>query len=243
MKVLVVMVLAIWCGLGSPLVRAQAWTPSSATELKRSIEANQRKFEALTHMRMATNIDAFMGSADTQPHQRSTSTLWRMGDRYKVEYMGTSTYQDKELRVVIDPEQHTIMIAAPADPLSSMGAGLQDSVLTRASHIGKSIQADGTHYRLKFDGALAYDVVEVVFDPAGWLRRIEMHWAHPVNVRHGDPDSPTVRPKVVIALEQPEPVGPGSMSIDPHAIVEMRNGVFVGKGVWKDYSVFDTRVQ
>lgn len=221
---------------------AQEWRSASIEQLRAAIGASGAKFGDLTHMRMRMRIDAYLTATDLEPHQRSTSTLWRKGDQYRTDYMGVSSYQDKRIRVTVDTEQRSILLGTPSDPLMAARGALQDSVLSRATHIGRATLPDGTHYRLMFGGVLGFEAIEVVFDPGGWMRRIEMLWATEVDLRYRDPSSPRVRPKVVMEMEVPERIDPGSVDTDPLSVVDVRSDGVVARGRWQGYSVFDTRV-
>lgn len=221
---------------------AQEWKSASIDQLKADFRASDAKYEGLTNMRMRTRIDAYLAATDREPHQRSTSILWRKGDQYRTDYMGVSSYQDKRIRVTVDEEHRLILLSAPDDPLAVARGGLRDSLFSHASHIGRATLPDGTHYRLMFGGLLGFEAIEVVFDHKGWMRRIEMLWAYEVDLRYRDPASPRVRPKVVMELGIPERIDPASVDTDPLSVVDLRNDGIVARGRWLGYSVFDTRV-
>lgn len=221
----------------------QAWTASGPEAFKRDARASQHKYGTLEHMRQTTHIDTYLTGRGTTPHQRNTSVLWRMGGHYRLEHMGFTTFQDGEVRVVVDQEQHQILVSAPQDPMAAMHGALQDSLLALLPSIGRSAGTDGVHYRLKFAGMLGFDVVEVFFDREGWMRRVTLHWAQAVELLHRDPTAPLVLPRVVMEFGLPERVAAGSVNADPHTVVERRTEGLVAIGAWKGYEVFDTRLR
>jgi hypothetical protein len=194
-------------------------------------------------MRLNTVIYAYTNAGDILPNDKGSSVMWKTGDRYKAEHLGLTTYQDKDLRILIDPEERSIMLCAPDDPMTSMRGMLQDSLLAHVAHIRRASMADGTHFRLKFGPDALYDLIELAFDLHGWLRKVEMHWGQPVVLNPDDPGSATAYPKVVFDLGVPEPIDPGSVDTDPGKVLSWKNGEPVARGQWKDYSIFDTRPQ
>lgn len=223
-------------------VPAQAWEPAARDELKEHILASTKFYSDLSHMRMVTRINAYMAGGET-PQESTTSTMWRMADHVKVEYMGVTSYQDKEFRVTIDPGSRTILLSEPVDPVAATRAALQDSVLARASSIGRAARKDGVEYRVMFNGFFGYDAVDVFFDSQGWMRRITMHAAHDALLRHRDPASPRGRPVLVMEMDLPERLAPGSVNADPRSVVDLGTNGAVARGRWKDHTVFDTRIR
>lgn len=224
-------------------VEAQSWEPAGIADIVQRVQANQRKYEALPAFKLSAVVLAYQNAGDAVPNDRGTSTVWKSGKRSRSEHLGMITYQDERLRVLIDPEERMIYLSEPFEVMELMGPSFREDVLATASAIGRSEQADGTHFRLKFPAPAEYDVVEVLFDKQGWLRRIDTYWARPVPLDPGDPRSPLLHPKVVVELAVPQPVDPASVQADPATVVAIRPQGPVALGAWKEYQVFDTRVK
>lgn len=222
--------------------RAQAWVPSTPERFKQDLEASRDLYEGWVNMRQATYISAFLTATDEVPHQRSTSVLWRTGDRYKVEYMGMETYQDKDLRVVVDREQRRILVGVPQDLSGTGRETLQQALLADIPLIERTERPDGVRYRLRLDGLSGLGDMEAAFDKAGWLHTLTLYWAEEVATQHRAPLAHRVRPKVVLEFGRPERIAPGSVNADPRTVVGRRGTQLAGLGEWGGYHVFDTRV-
>lgn len=224
-------------------VLGQQWHTATAAEMKAHLQKSERLYSDRTQMKLTTRISAFTQTGTVVPGSTGSSTVWRMGDRYKAEHLGFTTYQDRKLKILIDPEHRVIYLDKP-DAVFTVGqASLQDTLLRQALHITRSDQADGTHFRLTFMPPTAYETTELVFDAAGWLRRMEMLMRRSVALDPADPGTTMVQPRLVIAMDVPVVIREGSVDIDPGQVVGWRDGRPVGLGAWRDYTVFDTRVQ
>jgi hypothetical protein len=222
---------------------AQQWETVDPGVLRECLQRNDRQYAAMSNMKLTTVILAYQNAGDAAPSDQGRSVVWRMGDQYKAEHLGMTTYQNKDLRVLIDPDQRTIFLSAPTDINASMRGVLQDSLLAKADKVGRATLGDGTHFRLKFGPRAVYGLVEIDFDKAGWLRHVDLYWAQAVPIDPSDPASAVVYPKVSMALGVPERIAPETVETDPSSVVAWRNGKPVALGIWKEYSVFDTRPQ
>lgn len=220
---------------------AQQWTPSDASAVTEFMAQNDRQYAALVNMKLTTTIQAFKNAGDVFPNDRGSSVVWKTGDRYKAEHLGMVTYQDQEMCLQIDPEERTIMVSTSMNLLTTMRGAMVDSLLRHALVIGRAFMADGTHFRLKFGADAVYDVVELVFDQKGWLRKEEIYWGRPVELNPGDPTTEVVYPKVVFAMAVPESIDASSVDTDLSDVLIWQDGKPVALGRWKGYDIFDTR--
>lgn len=224
-------------------VQGQQWHTATAAELKAHLQKSERLYRERPEMKLTTHISAFTGAGTVVPGSTGSSTVWRLGDRYKAEHLGFTTFQDARIKVLIDPEQRVIYLDKP-DAVFTVGqATLQDTLLRRALGITRSEQVDGTHFRLAFGPQAAYETTELVFDAAGWLRRMETVMGKPVALDPSAPAGAMVKPRLVMAMDVPVVIREGSVDIDPGQVVGWRDGRPVGLGAWRGYTVFDTRVQ
>lgn len=233
--------LAFTCTSGS--VIGQQWQAATVAELKEHLQRNDMQYRGRPLMKLTTRISTFTNPGDVVPGSTGNSTVWRMGDRYKAEHLGFTTYQDRKLKVLINPEQRIIYLDKPDDAFSMGRTSLQDTLLHQALRITRSQQADGTHFRLNFRPQAAYEIMDLVFDAAGWLRRMEMVMGRSIALDPSDPATAKVKPRVVIAMDVPEVIQDGTVNADPGLVVGWRDGRPVGLGIWREYTVFDTRVQ
>lgn len=226
------------CALSS---QAQHWVPADAAAVQEFVNRNDRLYAALPNMRMTTEILSYRNAGDAVPNDKGSSTVWRTGDRYKAEHLGMTTYQDKQISILIDPQERTIMLSAPTDMITATQVAMRDTFLIHAVRIGRASMGDGTHFRLKFAPGSLYDAVELVFDPQGWLRCETLYWGRPVLMDPVDPASEVIYPKVVLNLDVPVRIDPKTVNSDPASVIAWRDGEPVALGSWKDYDVFDTR--
>jgi hypothetical protein len=155
---------------------------------------------------------------------------------------GMLTLQDERIRVLADPAGRTIYVSTPEDPLKVFDPLLRGLLISNAEALEWSRRPDGDHYRLRFPEGSQYQAVEMVFDGQGWLRQLEMQWGHVIPL---DPDvkmSAMVRPRVVMEMQRPGHFS-GTVEMDPSTMVIGTKGNLRATGQWKDYEVFDTRVQ
>lgn len=228
-------------GMAGP-ARGQQWRAATMAEMKEFLQRSDRQYTALTMMKLTTSISAYTNSGDAVPGSTGNSTVWRMGDRYKAEHLGFTTVQDKDMKVLIDPEQRMIYLDKPDPAIMPGKTALQDTVMRQAVAIMRSEQADGTHFRLTYRPGAAYESMEMAFDAAGWLRRMELLTGRPVALDPSNPLSAMVKPRIVIAMDRPVAIKAGTVNADPATVVGWRDGRAVGLGAWRDYTVFDTRV-
>ena len=220
---------------------AQQWQTSDAASVRECFQRNDRQYASMVNMKLTTLLSSYRNAGDALPNDKGSSIVWRTGDSYKAEHLGMTTYQDKQLSVLIDPAERTIMVSAPTDMMASMRGAMQDSMFAHVAKIGRASLGDGTHFRLKFTPGALYDVMELVFDPQGWLRREDVYWGQPVTLNPDDPASGVAYPKVVFAFGVPEQIDPSTVDADPASVVAWKDGEPVALGSWKDYAVFDTR--
>ncbi len=222
---------------------AGEWAESTIAVLKEAIQANQHKYDALPAFHLTTELLAYQNAGDVVPHDRGTSAVWKAGDRMHAEQMGLFSYQNKHMRLLVDPEEKAIYVGTPVEVDGMFGTDLGDALLKQLAGIGRLVDREGTHFRLKFPEGSEYEMMELLFDANGWLRRIDTYWQRPVPLQPDDPRSVVVRPKVVLQLGVPEAVDPASVKVDMNAVVVKGPDGFKPVGEWKDYQVFDTRVQ
>lgn len=237
----IVLLCIFLAGVAGP-AQGQQWRAATIAELKEFLQRSDRQYKALTMMKLTTSVSAYTSSGDALPGSTGNSTVWRMGDNYKAEHLGFTTVQDNEMKVLIDPEQRMIYLDKPDAAIVPGRSAVQDTVMRQAVAIMRSEQADGMHFRLTFGPGAAYETMEMAFDVAGWLRRMELLAGRPVALDPTNPLSAKVRPRIVIALDRPVAIKAGAVNADPATVVDWRDGRAVGLGAWRDYTVFDTRV-
>ena len=221
---------------------AQRWTSTDTVALMAAVTRNQQLYEGLASYTLSGTVSAFRDLKDAASQDQQPFTVWRSAQGYKAEHFGMTTVQDAQMRVLIDPEQRMIYLSDPSGMLSMVDVGLRKEVFAAATALERNEQADGTHFRLRFPPSANYASLELVFDGKGWLRRMVTCWGHPVAVDPDAPRSPVVTPKVIMELGAPQPLRT-PMDMDPGQVVALSKEGAVGKGQWKGYQVFDTRVR
>ena len=226
------------CGAGV----AQTWQPVDKNVLMAKLDASAKKFAAMPAYRVNSTISAYQNSSDAQPTERGTSEVWKVGDKAKAQHLGMVSYQNKKLRVSIDPEEKLLMLAEPQDFFSPLGPDYRTSVFEAAITIGRATSADGERYRAKFPAGGDFEIIEFGFDKAGWLRRVETHWGHQVAVMPDNPMTAMITPKVVLEMAVPQKIAANSVAADPTLVVTIQNGKPVPTAAYQGYTIIDNRV-
>lgn len=181
---------------------AQGWETATPQELSDRLDRSAAQFLAMESYRVRTQIMAFRNATDPEPQETETSTVWTNGDLVKAEHMGLVSYQDKDLRVTIVPEERVLVVAEPQNFFDVLGEGYRMEVF-KAAQLTKRTNAGILTYQAQFAKGSDYERIDFVFDEAGWLRRLECWWGRSVAVAPDQPLTAMITPKVVLSMERP----------------------------------------
>lgn len=226
-------------GIYGGVLRAQ-WTHTDTVQLAKYMEAYAQKMKALRDYEMRTTISSYRNATDAVAQEVGHSTVWRVGDRIKAEHLGVLTFQDATLHVLVDPEERMIYLAKPEEARTAVDAYMRSIMFKAITAVELQRSVAGTRFRLHFPKAAQYSIIELAFDPQGWLRSLAMTWSEPIAVDPGNPLTAMVLPKVVCTLDVPAAVVK-KVNVDMAQVITRRSNSIVGVGPYAGYEVFDTR--
>lgn len=232
--------------LGSTLLDASCaraqWVASDTAQFARAVDAFTAKFATLRDYELHSTVSSYRNASDRIPEETGRSTVWKVGDRSKAEHLGVITYQDKTMRVMVDPEERMIYLTHPEPEGATMGMDLRAAMFRAATKVQMERSSAGIRYRLHFPKAAQYSTFEVSFDAKGWLRSIVTTWGQPIEVDPGNPMTDMVLPKVELKLDPPIAIT-GMVNVDMAQVIAKTASGTTGVGPYAGYEVFDMRAE
>ena len=224
-------------------IAAQDRVPVDKSELLAKLDACGIKFKELGSYTMHSTLQAYTNATDPTPTEEATSTVWYSGKSMKAEHLGVISYQNERVCVTIDPEEQMVVLGEPGNSLGDLSATYREEVFGHAASIDRAEVAGLVHYRARFAKGSDFVLIEYAFDKAGWLRRVETHWGVPVALAPDVHMSATVLPKVVIVMDAPVRIAPGSVKTTPDEAVAFEGRTAVLRKPYAHYTLIDNRAQ
>ncbi len=219
----------------------QNWTPVQPSTAAEAYYAAVAKYAARTQYRMAVEVTSYRDQADKEPEQVVSCDIRRAGELYRADHFGRVSYQDARMRVMVVPEQRTLVVGAGQEAFDLLGAEIRREMFTNATKATRSNGPDGVRYRVHLNRSYKWEHVEFTYDDKGWMRQLALVVAEPMAVEPGNPLSALVRPKVVFAFGSPGPLDLTADELSWSSVLALRGTKPEGIGAYAGYELIDTR--
>jgi|GEM_PF-6625934 len=222
-------------------VCGQTWPAVATQVVADAYYAAVAKYVDQRQYHMGVQVASYRDHSDKEPHDVLACDIRRAGDLYRADHFGRISYQDQRMRVMVVPEQRTVVLGAGQEAFEMIGAEIRKEMFTGAKKATRYNDPGELRYRLFLSKAYKWEYMEFVFDTKGWMRQLTLVLAEPMAVDPGNPLSAITRPRVVFSFDTPRPLDLPTDDLSWSNVLALRGDTAQAIGPCAGYEVIDTR--
>ncbi len=219
----------------------QTWEPVAPHVAADAYNTAAAKYTGQQKYRMGVEVASYRDQADKEPDQVVACDIRRAGDLYRADHFGRVSYQDARMKVMVVPEQHTVVLGAGQEAFDMLGAEIRKEMFTSAVKATQFTDPGAARYRVYLSKAYKWEYLEFAFDPQGWMRQLTLVLAEPMAVDPGNPLTALVRPRIVFSFEVPRSLDLPTDDLSWSNVLALRGTSAEAIGPYAGYEVIDTR--
>ncbi len=220
---------------------AQSWQDAKPQDVSGAYYAAAAKYAGQRQYRMGVEVASYRDLTDKEPHEVVACDIRKSGDLYRADHFGRVSYQEGRMKVMVVPDQRTVVLGAGQEAFQMLGAEIQKEMFTKAVKATRSSDHREARYRLYLTKAYKWEYIEFAFGTDGWMKQLALVQAEPMAVDPGNPLTAIVRPRVVFSFETPRPLDLSTDELSWTNVLALSGTSAKAIGPYAGYEVIDTR--
>lgn len=220
---------------------AQTWVEVKPQEVSDAYYAAAAKYAVEREYYMGVEVASYRDLTDKEPHKLVACDIRKAGDLYRADHFGRVSYQDARMKVMVVPEQRTIVLGAGQEAFEMLGAEIQKEMFNKVVRATRSGDPREARYRVFLTQAYKWEYIEFAFTRDGWMQQLVLVMADLMAVDPGNPLTALVRPRVVFSFETPRPLDLPTDELSWTNVLSLNGATPKAIGAYAGYDVIDTR--